>query len=97
LLRQHGKLKKTTDIKGYITDFEKNTEELIVDVGFSSRKSCVHESRYNGCRLNSPTVLKLPQTRYLNCGLYAEIAISVNIVQLDEKENHMKVNCQTTK
>src|SRR4030042_5203394 len=26
-------LKKTTDLKGYITDFEKNSEELLVDVG----------------------------------------------------------------
>jgi len=83
-------LKKATDIKGYITDFEKNTEELLVDVGVFQPK--IMHARIPLQRLQAQLANGVKNAHAIPelWALCRDLPISVNIVQLDEKENHMK-------
>jgi len=85
-----GNLKNTTDIKGYITAFEENTKELIVDVGIFQPKIMlariplqrVQAQLINGDNVTSNKIIEL-------WALCRDMPLSVNIV-LDEEEDRMK-------
>lgn len=84
-------LKETAEIKGYITVFEKNAEELLIDVGVFQPKTKLariplqrlQEQLVNGENVALSKAIEL-------WALCRDLPLSVNIVQLDEKEDRMK-------
>jgi hypothetical protein len=84
-------LKKTTDLKGYITSFEKNTEELLVDVGVFQPKIMCARIPLQRLQAQLETDVEIAPNKIIELwALCRDLPISVNIVQLDEKENLMK-------
>ena len=83
-------LKKTTDLKGYIMDFEKNTEELVVDVGVFQPKIVCARIPLQRLQAQLASVKIAPNKIIELWALCRDLPISISIEQLEEKESHMK-------